>query len=148
MTTTTFEDLYDYFAPKMDGTPVHNDFMTVMDWLADRPGELLSFGDLAKILTGGNLDADALERVVPVSIVMTTWSRQVADVVFMVKDSGGRFHEVPEVDPAQLEGKRPFVIADTGEVIECFLENAYPHLRVRNFEPRATPALAIKGPTP
>jgi hypothetical protein len=144
MTLATFDDYYDFYAPKMEKYPQQEDFMKVLDWVADKPGNVSSFGDLALVIDPDKdpTSHEMMSRVMAITVILTGWEHQIADPFFRVKSSNGELYEVKTVEQAVLEGKKAYFLDETGETIENFPSRAYMHVRFKNFEPRVQPTLA------
>jgi hypothetical protein len=141
-----FDHYYDFFEPKLDDIPIHNDFLKFLDWVADKPGVVLAPSDIASILTDGEKPGqEAIKRAIGVATIMASWQVQLAHPFYRVKDASGTFHEVEMVDTDTMDGKKPYVIEATGEVIEDFPSNAYACFRVVDFEPRPAPVAAASA---
>ena len=145
-----FSEYRDYYAPKMENHPLGEDFLTLLEWVSDKPGEVIGYTDIAKAVTGredlDTLDHETFSRILPLSVMLSTWSMPLANVFFVVKDAQGCYHDVDTVDQETTEGKRPYVIPATGETVEDFPSNAYPRFRLADFT-LPTP-MAAPGPRP
>ena len=142
MTLTTFEEYHDFYAPKMERYPQRDDFMRVLEWVADKPGQVSDFGDLALVIDPDKNphSEEMMSRVMAIAFILTGWQHRIADPFFKVKSENGKLYEVGTVERAALDGEKPYVLNETGETIEDFPSRAYMHFRFKDFEPRRQPA--------
>lgn len=146
---TTYEEYYDYYVPKIDKYPQRDDFMKVLEWVADKPGSVLAFSELGRVIDPDVDPKEMISRVLPVSVILTGWSHQIADPFFKVKSANGELYEVGLQEQDVYDGKKPFLLEATGETIENFAASAYMHIRFRDFEPMlAVAATPNAGPKP
>lgn len=147
MSFTTYEEYYDYYVSNLDKYPQRDDFMKVLEWVADKPGESLPFSELGRIIDPDVDPKEMILRVLPVSVILTGWSHQIADPFFKVKSANGQLYEVGLQEQDVYDGKKPFLLEATGETIDNFAENASMHIRFKDFEPKlATTAAPSGGP--
>lgn len=144
-----FSHYRDFYEPKMVNHPLGTEFLSVLDWLADKPCHEFGYQDIARAVFGSeDLVADGLlHKVLPLAVMMTTWAQPVAKLFFLVKDSSGKFHEPTNLDSDVIDGKMPFVVPETGEVIADFAENAYVRFRAADYAPESRASLE-QSPTP
>jgi hypothetical protein len=133
---TTYEEYYEYYVPKIDKYPQRDDFMKVLDWAADKPGEAFLFSEIGHVIDPDGDPKEMVSRVLPVTVILTGWSHQIADPFFKVRSANGQLYEVGLQEQDVYDGKKPFVLEATGETIEKFGEHAYMHIRFKDFEPK------------
>lgn len=138
----TFSDYHDFYAQKMVGHPLGDDFLKLLTWLEDRSGDDIGYSDIAMAVAGDADLADRalFERVMPLTVIMTTWAEPIANPFFVVQDAAGVFHEAGQVSQDVISGKEPFSIPSTGEVIQDFPAKAYMRFRIADFEPAVQPS--------
>ncbi|MBY3432998.1 hypothetical protein HFN89_02240 [Rhizobium laguerreae] len=138
MTLTTYDDYYDFYVPKIDKYPQRDDFLKVLEWVADKPGQVSGFGELALVIDADKDPSgqEMVSRVLAVSVILTGWEQQIADPLLKVKSANGQLYEVGVQERDVYDGKKPLVLEATGETINDFKANAYMHVRFRAFEPR------------
>lgn len=145
MTLATFDDYYDYYVPQIDKYPQRDDFMKVLEWVADKPGSISAFSDLALVIEPDK-DPGSQEmmlRVLSIATILTGWKHQIADPFFKVKSSNGAFYDVGVQEQAVYDGKKSFVLEATGETIADFASRAYMYIRFKDFEPRPLPPVVV-----
>lgn len=144
MTDNTYEFYYDFYAPKMESYPQRDDFMRVLEWVADKPGQVSNSGDLALVIDPDKNphSEEMMWRVMAITVILTGWRHPIAAPFFKVKSENGELYEVDTVERAALDGEKPYVLNETGETIEDFPSRAYMHFRFKDFEPRRQPSAA------
>lgn len=142
---TTYEEYYEYYVPKIDKYPQRDDFMKVLEWVADKPGEALLLSELGRVIDPDIDPKEMISRVLSVSVILTGWSHQIAAPFFKVKSANGQLYEVGLQDQDVYDGKKPFRLEATGETIEKFAENAYMHIRFKDFEPKLAATTTPSG---
>lgn len=150
MTLSTFDEYYDFYAPKMEKYPQRDDFMRVLEWAGDKPGHECDFGDLALVIDPDKNPhtEEMMSRVMAITVILTGWRHPIAAPFFKVKSENGELYEVGAVEKPILDGEKSYVLNETGETIENFPARAYMHLRFKDFEPRRQPAtLPNSGPS-
>jgi hypothetical protein len=140
---TTYEEYYDYYVPAIDSFPQRDDFMKVLEWAADKPGEVLALSDLGRIFDPESEPEKVISRVISVAIILTTWPEQIAESIFKIKSANGKFYDVGLQEQDIYDGKKSFVLDATGETIEDFGASAYVYIRFKDYEPK----LAVTAPT-
>ncbi|MCS4090045.1 hypothetical protein [Rhizobium sp. BK176] len=142
---STYEEYFDYYVPKIDDYPQRDDFMKVLEWVADKPGEVLLLSELGRVIDPDADPKEMISRVLSVSVILTGWSHQIADPFFKVKSADGQLYEVGLQEQDVYDGKKPFALEATGETIEKFGEHAYMHIRFKDFEPKLSATVAVGG---
>lgn len=150
MEFTTFEDYYEYYTSKIDSYPHRDDFMRVLEWSADKPKGEYAFSELAPVIDAGegNPMDELMTRVLSVSVILAGWAHPIASPFFKVLSDNGEYYDVGLQEQAVYDGKKSFVLPQTGETIENFPSRAYMHLRFNDFEPRRPSHSPSVGPRP
>jgi hypothetical protein len=136
MMTKSFDHYYDHYTSHMSDIQLHNDFRKVLDWVKDKPGHVTSFSELASVISGQETpDDDANRTAVGVTVMLTTWPEALGEICFEVVAEDGAIYPVTNLTQEMIEGEAPYVIRETGEVVEDFPSRAIPRIRIADFEP-------------
>lgn len=132
MEAMTFDQYYAHFEDFWGKIPQWDDVKAVLEWVRERPGAELSVGEVARIFAP---EGGGEGRALRVIAVLTSGSVSIAEPFFKVRGTDGTLHAVGLVDREVWAGNRPYVIEQTGEIVERFDENAFPYIRFAEFEP-------------
>lgn len=136
MERKSFDQYYDTYAPKMSDIPVHNDFLQILDWVKDKPGHETGIMEIATVLAGDrDPTTDDVFRAVGVSVVLCSWPGAIGNIFFEVTSESGDAHPVEHVPQDALDGRAPYVLEATGEVIADLPSRLVPRIRIADFEP-------------
>lgn len=136
MVRRSYDEYRDRYLPKMSDIQVHNDFLTILDWVKDKPGYETDIMELASVLAGDEPATRAeVMRAVGASLVMTSWPGAIGTVFFEIRSENGDTHSIDRVPQDALDGKVAYVLEATGEVISDLPSRLIPRIRVDDFEP-------------
>ena len=132
----SFDQYYDAYATRMSDIPVHNDFRQILDWVKNKPGYETGIMEIATVLAGdGSPTTDDVRRAVGVSVVLCSWPGAIGNIFFEVMTESGDAHPVENVPQDAMDGKAPYVLEATGEVIADLPARLVPRIRIADFQP-------------
>jgi len=128
----SFNDHFRYFEEHWSETPQWNDIKSLLEWVEDNPSKETDLGELSAIL------GRSVTEVVPILAILTAGPEPIGNIFFKIRSIDGNLYAAENVSQNVREGKEPFKIPQTGEVINDFAANAYVFVRFETFGPDLT----------
>lgn len=133
-----FGHYLDRFAARWGSFPQWRDLKAVLDWVSEKPGAELGWGEIARIIGGSeaSLHSEGMaERAITTVAILTGSPAAIAAPFFKVRAADGSLYPVEHVRREAREGLEPFLLEATGELIADFGANAFPYVRFAQFQP-------------